>query len=101
MLPPTPVSRRGFGFGEVVTPPPQTPNSSVLSHDGQGGVVLRDVAKLDELDKDTVATQHAAYPNVKPLSSAIAAVLVTCTRGEVTIPVRRVQGADPGKGRHC
>ena len=47
-------------------------HASVLSHDGQSGAMLREVANLDK-DIDTLSTLAAVLWSVQPLSSAIAA----------------------------
>ena len=75
--------------------------AAVLSHDGQGGALHREVAKLDKFGSDTIATLDAAHRDVKRLSAAMAAALVTCTPREVATLVRRVLGADPGNGLRC
>ena len=45
--------------------------------------MLREVAKLDKFESDMVASQDAAYWDVQQVSAAMAAALVSCTRGEV------------------
>ena len=74
--------------------------ASVLLHDGQGGALLREVAKLDKFGSDTIATLDAANWDVQQLGAAMATALAR-TRGEVATLVRRVLCADPGNGLHC
>ena len=52
---------------------------AVLSHDGQGGALLREVAKLKKFEDNTIET-------------------FTCTRGEVATLVRRILSVSPGDG---
>ena len=74
--------------------------ASVLSHDGQGGAVLREVSKMDKFDGTGWRTLEAVCGDVQQLSSAMAAALATCTRGDVAILVRRVLCAELGNGLH-
>ena len=56
---------------------------------------------MDKFGTDTVKTLDVACWDLQQLSSATAAALVTCIRGEVAILVRRILSADPGNGLHC
>ena len=58
-------------------------HAAVLSRDGQGGALLREVAKLDKFEDNTVAILGRSFWDVQQLSAAVAAALITCTCGEV------------------
>ena len=58
--------------------------AAVLSLDGQGGALLREVAKLEKFE-----TLGRTFWDVEQLGEAVAAALITCTRGEVATLVRR------------
>ena len=64
-------------------------NATVLSRDGQGGALLREVAKLEKFEDDTIEVLGRSYWDVQQVSAAMAAALITCTRGEVATLVRR------------
>ena len=68
--------------------PQQWLRQRVLSHDGQGGALLREFAKLDKFGSDTIATLDAACGDVQQVRAAMVAALVTGTRGEVATLVR-------------
>ena len=53
----------------------------VLSRDGQGGALLREVAKLEKFEDSTNETLGWTFWDVQQLSAAMAAALITCTRG--------------------
>ena len=65
-------------------------HAAVLSRDGQGGALLREVAKLERLEDNTIETLARTFWDVQQLSAAMAAALLTCTRGEVATLVRRI-----------
>ena len=54
--------------------------AAVLSRDGQGGALLREVAKLEKFKDDTTETLGRSCWDVQQLSAAVAADLTTCTR---------------------
>ena len=60
--------------------------AAVLSRDGQGGALLREVAKLEY------------FWDVQQLSAAMAAALIMRTRGKVATLVRRILSVSPGDG---
>ena len=62
--------------------------AAVLSRDGQSAALLREVAKLDKFEDNTVAILGKSFWDVQQLSAAMAAAL--CTRGEVATLVRRI-----------
>ena len=72
--------------------------AAVLSRDGQGGALLREVAKLEKFDGNTIETLGRTFWDVQQLSAAMAAALITCTRGEVATLVRRILSVSPGDG---
>ena len=53
--------------------------AAVLSRDGQGGALLREGAKLDKFEDNTVAILGRSFWDAQQLSAAMAAALVTCT----------------------
>ena len=57
--------------------------AAVLSRDGQGGALLREVAKLEKFEDNTIETLGRTSWDVQQLGAAMAAALNTCTRGEV------------------
>ena len=67
----------------------------VLSRDG---ALLRDVAKLEKFDGNTIKTLGRTFWDVQQLSAAMAAALITCIRGEVATLVRRILSVSPGDG---
>ena len=73
-------------------------HAAVLSRDGQGGALLREVAKLEKFDGSTIETLGRIFWDVQQLSAAMAAALLTCTRGEVATLVRRILSVSPGAG---
>ena len=54
--------------------------AAVLSRDGQRGALLREAAKLDKFEDNTVAILERSFWDVQRLSAAMAAALITCTR---------------------
>ena len=70
-------------------------NAAVLSRDGQGGALLREVAKLEKFEDNTIETLGRTFWDVQQLSAAMAAALITCTRGEVATLVRRILSVSP------
>ena len=70
--------------------------AAVLSCDGQGGALLREVAKLEKFEDNTIETLERSFWDVQQLSAAVAAALITCTRGEVATLVRRILSVSPG-----
>ena len=73
-------------------------HAAVLSRGGQGGALLREVAKLEKFEDNKTETLERSYWDVQLLSAAVAAALVTCTRGEVATLVRRIVSVSPGDG---
>ena len=72
--------------------------AAVLSRDGQGGALLREVAKLEQFEDNTIETLGRTFWDVQQLSAAMAAALITCTRGEVATLARRILSVSPGDG---
>ena len=72
--------------------------AAVLSHDGQGGALLREVAKLEKFEGNTTEILGKSFWDVQQLSAAVAAAPITCTRGEVATLVRRILSVSPGDG---
>ena len=72
--------------------------AAVLTRDGQGGVLLREVAKLEKFEDNTIETLGRTFWDVQQLSAAAAAALITCTRGEVATLARRILSVSPGDG---
>ena len=72
--------------------------AAVLSRDGQGGALLREVAKLEKFEDNTIETLERSYWDVQQLRAAMAAALITCTRGKVATLVRRILSVSPGDG---
>ena len=56
------------------------------------------MAKLEKFDGNTVETLGRIFWDVQQLSAAMAAALITCTRGEVATFVRRILSVSPGDG---
>ena len=56
--------------------------AAVLSCDGQGGALLREVAKLEKFEDNTIETLERTFWDVQQLGAAMAAAMVACTRGE-------------------
>ena len=73
-------------------------NAAVLSRDGQSGALMREVAKLKKFEDNTIETLGSTFWDVHQLSAAMAAALITCTRGEVATLVRRFLSVSPGDG---
>ena len=69
--------------------------AAVLSRDGQGGALLREVAKLEKFEDNTIEILGRSF---QQWSAAMAAALITCTRGEVATLVRRILSVSPGDG---
>ena len=72
--------------------------AAVLSRDGQGGALLREVAKLEKFEDNTIETLVRSFWDVQQLNAVMAAALITCTRGEVATLVRRILSVSPGDG---
>ena len=72
--------------------------AAVLSSDGQGGALLREVAKLEKFEADSTDVLVRTLWDVHQLSAAMSAALTTCTRGEVATLVRRILSVNPGDG---
>ena len=70
--------------------------AAVLSRDGQDGALLREVAKLDKFQDNTVAILERSFWDVQQLSATVATALITSTRGEVTTLVRRILSVSLG-----
>ena len=71
---------------------------AVLSRDAQGGALLREVAKLEKFEDNTIEFLGRTFWDVQQLSAAVAAAPITCTRGEVATLVRRILCVSPGDG---
>ena len=71
---------------------------AVLSRDGQGGALLREVAKLEKFEDNTIETLGRSFWDVQQLNAVMAAALITCTRGEVATLVRRILSVSLGDG---
>ena len=72
--------------------------AAVLSCDGQGGALLTEVAKLEKFEADTIDVLGESFRVCQQLSAALAAALITYTRGEVATLVRRILSVNPGNG---
>ena len=72
--------------------------ATVPSRDGQGGALLREVGKLEKFEDNTIETLGRTFWDVQQLSAAMAAALITCTRGEVARLVRTILSVSPGDG---
>ena len=72
--------------------------AAVLSRHGQGGALLREVGKLEKFEDNTIETLGRTFRNVQQSSAAMAAALITRTRGEVATLVRRTLSVSPGDG---
>ena len=70
--------------------------AAVLSRDGQGGALLREVAKLEKCEDNTIETLERTF-----WSAAMAAALIACTHGEVATLVRRILTVSPGDGHQA
>ena len=53
--------------------------AAVLSRDGQGGALLREVARLEKFEDNTIETLERTFWDIQQLSAAMAAALITCT----------------------
>ena len=73
-------------------------HAAVLSRDGQGGALLREVAKLEKLEDETIKVLGMSNWDVQQLGAAMAAARTTRTRGEVETLVRRILSVSPGDG---
>ena len=72
--------------------------AAVVSRDGQGGAVLREVAKLEKFEDNTIQTLARTFWDVQHLRAAMAAALISCICGEVATLVRRIPSVSPGDG---
>ena len=72
--------------------------AAVLSRDGQGGALLREVAKLEKFEDNTIENLERTFWDVQQLGAAMAAAPITCTRGEVVTLVRRILSVSHGDG---
>ena len=59
-------------------------------------VVLREVAKLEKFEDYAIEILERSFWDVQQLSAAVAAALITCTRGEVATLVRRILSVSLG-----
>ena len=59
---------------------------------------LREVGKLEKFEDNTIETLGRTFWDVQQLSAAMAAALITCTRGEVATLVRTILSVSPGDG---
>ena len=58
--------------------------------------VLSEVAKLEKFEDNTIEILERRFWDVQQLIAAMAAALITCTRGEVATLVRRILSVSPG-----
>ena len=72
--------------------------AAVLSRDGQGGALLREVTKLEKFEGNTTEIMQKSFWDVQQLSAGLAAALITCTRGEVATLVGRILSVSPEDG---
>ena len=72
--------------------------AAVLLRDGQGGALLREVTKLGKFEDNTIEILGRSFWDVQQLSAAMAAALITCTRGEMATLVRRILSVSLGDG---
>ena len=56
------------------------------------------MAKLEKFEDNTVGTLARTFWDVQQLSAAMAAALITCTRGEVATLARKILSVSPGDG---
>ena len=56
------------------------------------------MAKLEKFEDNTIETLGRTFWDVQQLCAAMAAALITCTRGEVATLVRRILSVSPGNG---
>ena len=75
--------------------------AAVLSRDGQGGALWRVVDKLEKFEDNTTETLARSFWDVQQLSAAVAAALITCTRGEVATLARIILSVSPRDGRQA
>ena len=71
--------------------------AAVLSRDGQGGALLREVAKLEKFEDNTIEIGRTFW-DVQQLSAAVEAALFTCTSSEAATLVRRILSVSPVDG---
>ena len=69
--------------------------AAVLSREGQGGALLREVAKLEKFEDNTIEVLGRSFWDVQRLSAPMVAALITCIRGEVATLVRRILSVSP------
>ena len=60
--------------------------------------VLSEVAKLEKFEDNTIEILERTSWDVQQLIAAMAAALITCTRGEVATLERRILSVSPGDG---
>ena len=72
--------------------------AAVLSRDGQDGALLREVANLEKFEDNAIEIMERSFWDVQQLSAAMAAALITCTRGEVATLARRILSVSPRDG---
>ena len=72
--------------------------AAVLSRDGQGGALLRDVTNLEKFEDSTIETLGRTFWNAQQMSAAMAGALKTRTHGDVATLVRRILSVCPGDG---
>ena len=56
------------------------------------------MAELEKFEDNTIENWERNFWDVQQLSAAMAAALITCTRGEVATLVRRILSVSPGDG---
>ena len=59
---------------------------------------MRKVAKLDKFGDNTIEILERSFWDVQQLSAALAAAMITCTRGEAATLARRILSVSPGDG---
>ena len=69
--------------------------AAVLCRDGQGGALLREVAKLEKCEDNTIETSERTFWDVQHLSAAMEDSLITCTRGEVANAGKKNSQCEP------
>ena len=61
----------------------------------KGGALLREVAKLEKFEDNTIEILGRSFWDIQQLSAAVAAAPITCTRGEVAIAGKEDSQCEP------